>query len=118
MGFFDRLMGGEHVHPKDAAQLIEQGATLLDVREHHEFHAGHVPGARHFPLSSLNKKIHQLPKEGTLLVICRSGARSSHVAAMLRKLGLDARNVAGGMHAWARSGLPVRSKTGEPGRVV
>jgi rhodanese-related sulfurtransferase len=51
----------------------------------------------------------ELPDGRPLLVICHSGNRSAAVVGYLARLGrTDAANVAGGMDAWARAGLPVR----------
>jgi rhodanese-related sulfurtransferase len=41
------------------------------------------------------------------VVVCRSGARSAYAADALVAAGWDARNLAGGLHAWAAAGLPL-----------
>ena len=80
------------------------GAVLLDVREQQEWDAGHAPQALHVPLSSLEAAA--LPP-GPVLAICRSGNRSGVAAQQLADAGVDVRNVAGGMLAWAEAGLPM-----------
>jgi rhodanese-related sulfurtransferase len=70
----------------------------------------------HLALSRFHPE--RLPAAGTYLVICRSGNRSGRVVAALTATGIDARNVAGGMQAWAADGLPVVSSDGRPGTVV
>ena len=42
-----------------------------------------------------------------MVTVCRSGARSARAAAMLARDGREVSNLAGGMRAWARAGLPV-----------
>ncbi|MEC4015277.1 rhodanese-like domain-containing protein [Streptomyces sp. H27-D2] len=54
----------------------------------------------------------------TVIAVCRSGRRSAQAAFRLRAAGIDARNLGGGMQAWARSGLPVRRSDGRPGTVA
>jgi rhodanese-related sulfurtransferase len=103
------------VTPRDAAGP-GAGQVLLDVREDDEWEAGHAPGAVHLALSRLHPD--RLPAADTYLVICRSGNRSGRVAAALANAGLDARNVAGGMNAWAADGLPVVRSDGRPGTVI
>ena len=44
--------------------------------------------------------------------------RSAQAAALLAREGRDVVNLAGGMHAWARAGLPVVASGGRPGQVV
>jgi rhodanese-related sulfurtransferase len=106
------------VTPAQAAELVEGGAVLVDVREPHEWQAGHAPGARHIPLADLERRARELPAGRPLLTVCRSGARSSRAAALLGGQGREVSNVAGGMHAWARAGLPVVGRGGRPGAVV
>jgi rhodanese-related sulfurtransferase len=94
--------------------------VLLDVREHDEWHAGHIPGALLLPLSelsegaSLRPEIQGLP----LVVICRSGNRSQRATELLTGSGVEAVDVIGGMQEWAQSGLPVVDAQGLPGTVV
>ncbi len=108
----------DNVSAADAAALVEKGAILLDVREPHEWQAGHAPKARHLPLGQLPNRARELPSGRPILTICRSGSRSARAAAMLASDGRQVSNVAGGMHAWARAQLPVVAKGGRPGQVV
>jgi rhodanese-related sulfurtransferase len=109
-----------HTAPHDvtpqAASSPAAGHVLLDVREDDEWAAGHAPGATHLALSRLHPD--RLPAAETYLVICRTGNRSGRVVAALTEAGFDARNVAGGMQAWADGGLPVVRSDGRPGTVV
>ena len=106
------------VGPQQAHELLGRGAILLDVREDAEWQAGHAPKARHIPLSRLPGRLRDVPANRTVVTVCRSGARSSRAAALLAREGCDVVNLAGGMHAWARAGLPVVASGGRPGRVV
>jgi rhodanese-related sulfurtransferase len=103
---------------EQASQLMRQGAILLDVREPPEWRAGHAPGARHIPLSRLPARIKDLPPQGTVVTVCRSGHRSALAAKMLARQGREVASLSGGMHAWARAGLPVVAAGGRPGRVA
>lgn len=82
---------------------------LLDVRELSEFAQIRVPGAVLLPTSTFAVRIDELPADRPLLVICHVGGRSAAVAGYLARTGrADVINVAGGMDAWERAGLPVR----------
>ena len=48
-----------------------------------------------------------LPEVGEIIVVCQSGSRSGSAVNFLRKSGLNALNLEGGMMAWMRAGLPV-----------
>jgi rhodanese-related sulfurtransferase len=89
---------------------------LVDVRETHEFVAVRAPGVALLPTSSFLQRIGELPADRPLLIICHTGNRSAAVTAYLIRAGRsDVANVAGGMDAWERSGLPVRRGAPEPG---
>ncbi|MEV0475271.1 rhodanese-like domain-containing protein [Streptomyces prunicolor] len=95
-------------------------AVLLDVREPHEWQAGHVPWAVHLPLSALTAGA-GLPAEArarSLVVICRSGNRSREAAELLATRGADVVDVIGGMRDWAGAGLPVVDARGGNGIVA
>nr|WP_116044678.1 rhodanese-like domain-containing protein [Amycolatopsis palatopharyngis] len=86
--------------------------SLLDVREHDEWAAGHAPEAVHIPLGDLPARLDELatlPEDQPLYVVCRTGGRSAQAAAWLNANGWDAVNVAGGMKSWHTEGRPLVS---------
>ena len=91
------------VRAAQAAALADGGAVLLDVREPHEWHAGHAPRARHIPLSQPSRRAAQLPNGRAVVTVCRSSARSARAAAMLARDGREVANLVGGMRAWAQA---------------
>lgn len=102
----------------DAIKDCAAGAILIDVREPNEWAAGHFPGARHLPINSVLDQIDTIPRDQSVLVICRSGNRSSAATHALREAGIRAYNVAGGMKAWERLGGAVLLDDGTPGMVI
>lgn len=98
---------GPEVSATDAADLVADGALLLDVREHDEWAAGHAPQAEHLPMSRIQHDYERLPTDRRIVCVCHVGARSAAVAAALRDAGWDAVNLTGGMDAWQAAGLPV-----------
>ena len=107
----------ETINAADAPGLLASGAVLLDVREKHEWQAGHAPNARHIPLAQLRTRHRELPTGRIIITVCRSGMRSAQAARFLAGEGRQVANVSGGMHAWARAGLPVAAKVG-PGHII
>ena len=113
---FSSLFGGKPGQPRpgvvtasDAqAKLDGDGAVfLLDVREPYEFNSAHIAVATLIPLGQLQKRAPELPAGGEIIVVCQSGSRSGSAVNFLRKSGLNALNLEGGMMAWMRAGLPV-----------
>jgi rhodanese-related sulfurtransferase len=89
---------------------------LLDVRETSEFVEVRAPGAVLTPTSLFMTRVDELPTDRPLMVVCHMGGRSAAVAGYLIRAGrTDVVNVAGGMEAWERAGLPVRRAAVEPG---
>jgi rhodanese-related sulfurtransferase len=91
----------------ELAQRREAGQVVLDVRNQDEYDEVHVPGVILIPLGELVERVDEVPTDGPLPVICRSGARSMQAAEYLRQQGIDAMNVVGGTLAWVDAGFPV-----------
>jgi rhodanese-related sulfurtransferase len=109
--FGNRLRGIKEIDCAGALQLINhKNARVLDVREDSEYKSGHVLNAIHIPLGKLNARIGELEKyKGQpLVVVCRSGNRSSSACAALNKQGFEQTyNMAGGVMAWEKAKLPL-----------
>lgn len=74
--------------------------VLLDVREEYEYEADQM-GGQLIPLASLPANIHQLNKQQTVIVHCRSGQRSKKAANFLQEQGFaQVHNLLGGILAW------------------
>jgi hydroxyacylglutathione hydrolase len=87
----------------DAAQMISRAASVIDIRQHGEHAAGHVPGARNIELGTLPVRIPELPA-GPLVVMCGHGERAMSAASLLARAGrTDVRILAGGPADWART---------------
>jgi rhodanese-related sulfurtransferase len=93
----------------ELAEQLATGSRLVDVREHDEFHSGHVPGAVHIALGTVPDNVELFRGEGPTYVICRSGARSLRACEFLADQGVEAVNVAGGTLAWQLSGRKVEN---------
>ena len=104
---------------EEAQRRLQQDPArpiLLDVRETSEFAEVRAPGAVLVPTSLFMTRVDELPTDRPLMVVCQMGGRSAAVAGYLIRAGRkDVVNVAGGMEAWERAGLPVRRGSVEPG---
>ncbi len=88
--------------------------VVIDVRELDEFHGelGHIPGSILIPLRELPGRIEELRPHNNdpMVVVCRSGVRSTTAAAILTAMGFaDVSNLKGGMLAWNEQGRAVES---------
>lgn len=99
-----QLLSAAELH----ARLASRSVTVLDVRNDHEWHAGHVRGARWMPLATLAERADELKANGPLVVHCQGGTRSAIAASLLLAAGHhDVANLSGGFAEWAGAGLPV-----------
>lgn len=83
---------------------------LVDVRETAELDGelGHIAGIRHVPLATVTEAARHWDRTRPVVVVCRSGGRSSRAAEALISLGFrHVYNMTGGMLAWNEKGLPV-----------
>jgi SulP family sulfate permease len=91
----------------------EAGTVMLDIREPEEYRAGHVLGASSMPLRILAERWKELPRDRTVLLVCRSGRRSSRALHMLEDAGLTRIfALQGGILAWRARGLPLAADGG------
>ena len=83
---------------------------LIDVREDHEWAAGHIPGAKHLSKGIIERDVEaQIPnREAEILLYCGGGYRSAMVADNLQKMGYKrVVSVDGGWRGWTEAGFPV-----------
>ena len=90
-------------------ERIPADLVVLDVREPHEWAAGHIDGAIHIPLGEIPARVGELDPSVRTLVVCHLGGRSARATQWLHAQGHDVVNVAGGMEAWEIAGRPVVS---------
>lgn len=87
--------------PQIAPELLAKfSGTLIDIREPDEIEEHAIPGSVAIPMADMSVEIlKQYP--GPYLLHCRSGARSTRTATMLREEGMtDVFNLTGGILAW------------------
>lgn len=90
----------------DIPKLLAEGAIVVDVRTKGEYVSGHAKGSINIPLDQLEKELHRLKREKTVITCCASGMRSSSAASILRNHGFQAHN--GG--PWSRVQAALNAK--------
>ncbi len=72
----------------DYADLMKQGATILDVRSKGEYAAGHIKGSQNIPIDQLHSNVHKLKdKHKPIITCCASGMRSASAKSILKSNG-------------------------------
>lgn len=113
------LWGGEEApepvtRDELAARLAEGSVTVLDVRPSDEYAAGHIPGAQNTSLVEIERNIPRLDGGAEIVAYCRGPycIYADQAVATLRKHGLNARRLDGGLPEWREEGRPVLTTTG------
>lgn len=105
------------MEPEELSHRLSAGdrdLAVIDVRGRAEWDAGHLPGVPNIPVGHLPDHLAELPRDGTLVVHCQSGARSAIAASVLRANGFtNVVNLSGGFAKWRQVGLPVESARDE-----
>ena len=84
----DLLKGifGEKV---DLQDLINNGATIVDVRTKDEYRLGHIKNSVNIPLDKLGNSLGKLDKNKPVITCCASGMRSASAKSILKANGFD-----------------------------
>jgi phage shock protein E len=85
MGFFSSLFGTSD--NSKLAEVIKEGAFLVDVRSPEEFSSGSVTGAVNIPLDNIQQLMGKFKGKKNIVVFCRSGNRSSMAKTILSQNG-------------------------------
>ncbi|PCI19555.1 MAG: MBL fold metallo-hydrolase [Piscirickettsiaceae bacterium] len=100
------------MEPETVKEKLGSDSVIIDVREKSEYHGelGHLQGSRLIPLAEIPASLDDLDadRDKEIILVCRSGARSTTAAAILKGLGFQkVKNLKGGMLDWHKKGFPV-----------
>ena len=107
----DKLKKYEDLDANAATSLMDdESMIILDVREKKERKSGYINGSLHIPLSDVKSQLSKLDKNKSILVYCRSGSRSAHIAGLLTRNEYEkVYNLKGGIQAWKRAKMPIKT---------
>lgn len=108
----DASTGYTDVSVQEAKEMIDSGEVfLLDVRTVNEFETEHIEGAVNINVKELSSRLDEVSRDETILVYCRSGARSVTASNILVDAGYnDVYNMLGGINQWKAEGYPYVSR--------
>ena len=98
-----------------AARLKARTAVLVDIREPDEHAREHIVGAVAAPLSAFEAAHLGLTPNKDVIFMCRSGNRTAgNCDRLAARVDGPAHVLAGGLDAWKKAGLPVKTDTKQP----
>lgn len=71
----------------DYKEIMQRGATIVDVRTRAEYQSGHIKGAVNIPLNNLSNHYSSLKKDKPVITCCASGVRSAQAKSILQSNG-------------------------------
>jgi rhodanese-related sulfurtransferase/predicted transcriptional regulator len=104
----------EPVSRKELLRRMRDGlVTVIDTGPPEEFDAGHLPGALNLPLSTLRRRLNELPRDREIVAYCRGKycVLSYEAVAELRRRGFKASRLEDGYPEWKAAGLPIEGST-------
>lgn len=109
LSFLEAKLATE-IGPHEAREEATAGrALLLDVRSADSHAKAAIPGALHIPRKELATRLHEIPKNQTVIPYCSDlGCQASLKATIeLRRHGFDAKHLIGGIKFWQEKGYDV-----------
>lgn len=76
----------------DYAELVKNGAQIIDVRSKGEFNGGHIKGSVNIPLDTISGNMKKIKKDKPVITVCASGMRSGIAKGQLQSAGYEAYN--------------------------
>jgi rhodanese-related sulfurtransferase/DNA-binding transcriptional ArsR family regulator len=114
-GYFGGIDGLEPVGRSELLRRARRGeAVVVDVRPREEYEAGHIAGALSIPLSSLEKRLSEIPRSRQIVAYCRGPycVLAAEAVRLLRRRGYRAFRLQEGYPEWRDEGLPVEVPQG------
>lgn len=111
--YFERRADLEALEEKELLRRVKAGeVTVIDVRPHEEYQAGHIPGALSIPVGDLKQRMKELPKNREIVAYCRGPYCVMAVEAveLLLKKGFKAHRMEQGVVDWRARGWRVESE--------
>lgn len=92
------------IEPVEVRDMMQNGVKflLLDCREPWEYQTAHIEGATLIPMEEIPEKAGDIPKDQPVVVYCHAGMRSYNAAAWLKRQGVNALSMSGGIDQWSR----------------
>ncbi len=93
---------------EQAWQAFDACTEFFDIREAEEFAQSRIPGSVLLPLSEINRRLDDFPRDREIIIYCRTGHRSRYLIEILAEHGYtNLINLEGGIVEWYEAGYPV-----------
>ena len=97
------MMAGLSVQAIKARLDAGESLLLVDIREPYELMISHLDGAQAIPMSEIQDRYTEIPRDRPVVIFCHHGVRSVRVIEALQEIGYtNLINMQGGIDAWSK----------------
>jgi len=91
------------IEPRQVHDMRQKSVKflLLDCREPWEYETARIEGATLIPMRHIPEKLEDIPKDQPVVVYCHAGVRSFDTASWLKRQGVNALSMSGGIDRWS-----------------
>lgn len=101
-------MSVKNISVEQAKLLYDKKVKFIDVREIDENEAARIPNTELIPLSEMQNRWNEIPKDEEIVIYCRTGNRSGSLISQLIPLGYtNLYNLDGGIVDWHQNNYPI-----------
>lgn len=107
-------MAIKNISSKEFKEILDEGPDeieVIDVREPDEHATVRIRNSKLIPLSTVPLRIGEIEWNKRVILVCASGARSSHIAKLLSGAGKDVHNLTGGIYELDINNCPCLEKS-------
>lgn len=107
-------MSIENISSNEFRKMLEKNPDsleIIDVREPEEYAVVRIKGSKLIPLSIISIKVNEIDWSKEVVLVCKSGARSSHIAKILSNSGKNVLNLSGGIYELNLNDCPCLEKS-------
>lgn len=104
----------KNISSKEFRKILEEKPDeleIIDVREPDEHAAVKIRNSKLIPLSTIPIRIDEIDWSKKVILVCKSGARSSHIAKILSSASKDVHNLEGGIYELDVNNCPCLEKS-------
>jgi hydroxyacylglutathione hydrolase len=106
-----KLLKSDIISTEQFKAIRKTDAQIVDLRGETEYDAGHVPGAEHVFIGTLENNLDRINKDRQVVIYCQGGDRAAIGYSLLSKKGFkNVKNYSGGINEWVGSGNEVSSE--------
>lgn len=108
-----RYMHPKHLTVETLIDEVQAGESLqiIDVRSLSEFESGHIPGAIHIPMETIQSRMEDLDLHRPTVLVCHSGNRAEITCQQVQDRFDNVRVLEGGTASWCSAGNKVVKTT-------